>query len=146
MIFSQCSNKTKCCAMKQMNLDDRIKAKSSRIYALKGPSNHLFDHWWMWSVISTNSLGLLDCQTHILCHHSIIWRPSCKVQPQAWSSNFALILFDLLLMWTHRLNFDVLILAFVVVICLLHWLFLFLVFWRVAFGSGTTHNRLERTN
>jgi hypothetical protein len=26
-------------------------------------------------------------------------------------------------MWTHRFNFEVLILAFVVAICLLHWLF-----------------------
>jgi hypothetical protein len=42
--FHNVATKQNVVQWEQMNLDDCIKAKSSRIYALKGPSSHLFDN------------------------------------------------------------------------------------------------------
>ncbi len=62
----------------------------------------------------------------------------------------ALILFGLFLMWTFYLNFEFHVLIFVVAICFLHWLFLFMGFlkgvWRKAFRHGKMFSKLEKTN
>lgn len=55
-IFALCWQKN-VAQIEQRDLDGQIKAKSPRIYALKGTSSYLLDQCWMWSLFFTNSPG-----------------------------------------------------------------------------------------